>query len=52
MFAGDEDVDEAPRRDGTEENSIESDEEKRLEVSPSSAGCITSSFDIIKMAQA
>lgn len=32
-LTGDEDIEEAPRRDGTEENSIESDEEKRVEVS-------------------
>lgn len=30
---GDEEVEETQRRDGTEENSLESDEEKRVEVS-------------------
>lgn len=33
IFSGDEDVEEVPKRDGTEENSLESDEEKRVEVS-------------------
>lgn len=32
-FAGDEEVEEeTPKRDGTEENSLESDEDKRVEV--------------------